>query len=120
MHGIAMQALVGEDFILHKDEVWSELVTPSTTSDELTLQFLFKGFSTTTQRLLFDHLPGGKYHPETEDIVHLQDITSVPTVNTSPERDFAILDRLLREKPNAKLIAIESMMMYRQNKTACG
>lgn len=79
---------------------------------------MFKGFSTTTQRLLLDHLPGGKHHTQSEDILDLQDVASVPTTNTSPERDFAILDRLLREKPNAKLIAIESMMMYRQNKTS--
>ena len=37
---------------------------------------------------------------------------SVPTTNVSPERDFAILDRLLREKPNAHLVALEALLLF--------
>lgn len=47
-----------------------------------------------------------------------KEIESVPTTNVSPEWDFAILDRLLRDKPNATKVALESMMIYRANKTA--
>lgn len=35
----------------------------------------------------------------------------------SPERDFAILDWLMQQKPNANTIALEAMIMYSQNKT---
>ena len=52
------------------------------------------------------------------DTITAKETASVPTTNVSPERDFAILDRLLREKPNANLVAIEAMMMYSQNKTS--
>ena len=84
------------------------------------LQLIFKAFSVTTQHLLLDHLPGGIYHTATvsQHIACSDEIRSVPTTNVSPERDFAVLDRLLREKPNATMVALESMMIYRTNKTA--
>ena len=72
----------------------------------------------TTQRLLLDHLPGGKYHSEVVDTIIVQETATVPTTNVSPERDFAILDRMLRGKPNANLIAIESVILYSQNQTS--
>ena len=69
---------------------------------------------------MLDHLPGGIYHSDTMSSHPdtTEEVLCVPTTNVSPERDFAILDRLLREKPNASLIAIESMMLYSKNKTS--
>ena len=74
----------------------------------------------TTQRLLLDHLPGGKYHwsHSVIDTRMVQETGTVPTTNVAPERDFAVLDRLIREKPNACLIALESMILYAHNKTS--
>ena len=43
---------------------------------------------------------------------------SVPNSNTVSERDFAKLDRLLREKPNATTIALEGLVLFSNNKTA--
>lgn len=37
---------------------------------------------------------------------------SVPTTNTTVERDFGMLDRLMREKPSASTLALEAMIMY--------
>ena len=71
----------------------------------------------TTQRLLIDHLPERKYYSITDTEV-ISEASSVPTTNVSPERDFAILDRLLKQKPNANTIALEAMIMYSQNKTS--
>lgn len=82
---------LGEDFIVHTDEVWYELIAPSAEFDVLTqqlLQFLFKGFSTTTQSLLLDHLPGGIHHTQSENVVDIQDVTSVPTTNRARFRHF--------------------------------
>ena len=42
----------------------------------------------------------------------------MPTTNVAPERDFAVLDRLLHEKPNAMSIALEAMILFSHNKTA--
>jgi len=60
------------------------------------LQLLFGAFSVTTQRLLLDHLPGGKYHCVVDPVI-VHETASVPTTNVAPERDFAVLDRLIRE-----------------------
>ena len=47
-----------------------------------------------------------------------QEVASVPISNISPERDFAALYRLMREKPNACLVALESMFLYAYNRTS--
>ena len=57
------------------------------------------------QRLLLDHLPGGMYHSVTDSSV-VEETSSVPTTKVSPEHDFAMLDRLMSEKPNATRIAL--------------
>ena len=104
---------------LHEDEVWSVL-TESNENDQQTqelLQILFNAFSVTTQRLLIDHLPEGKHYSVTDTEI-INETASVPTTNVSPERDFAILDRLMQQKPNANTIALEAMIMYSQNKTS--
>ena len=114
----------GEAFLdsageVHKDEVWLALINPCD-SDAMTtelLQVLFGAFSITTQRMLLDHLPGGQYHSVTDQRI-IEETTSIPTTNVQPERDFAIFDRLLREKPNATSIALESVILFSQNKTS--
>lgn len=112
-------AICFQDPDIHKDEVWDALVQ-STTSDTMTqelLQLIFHAFSVTTQRLLIDHLPGGIYHDVTDDVL-IEEASSVPTTNLSPERDFAVLDRFLREKPNAHMIALEALILFSHNKTS--
>lgn len=114
----------GEEFLdsagkVHKDEVWKALVE-SNDSDTMTtelLQVLFGAFSITTQRMLLDHLPGGQYHC-VKSKGCIEEVDSVPTTNVAPERDFAVFDRLLREKPNATSMAIESMILFSHNKTS--
>ena len=104
---------------LHKDEVWNSLTESSknnTETQEL-LHILFKAFYTITQRLLIDHLPKGKYHSVVDTTI-INETASVPTTNVSPERDFAILDRLMRQKPNANVIALEEMILFSRNKTS--
>lgn len=106
------------DDVIH-DDVWRALVRPDS-SDTMTqelLQLLFNTFSVTTQRLLIDHLLDGIHHNVTDETI-VQEIASVPTTNVSPERDFAVLDRYLREKPNAQLISLEAMFLFAHNKTS--
>ena len=116
--------LQGNDFLedcpkIHKDEVWDSL-TESNEIDDKTqevLQLLFGSFSSTTQRLLLDHLPGGVYNSVADPLM-VKETASVPTTNIAPERDFAVLDRLILEKPNASLVALESMILYSHNKSS--
>ena len=81
------------------------------------LQLLLKSFSQTTQRMLIDHLPGGEFHNVSNPRV-IAEIKSVPTTNVAPERDFAVLDRLMSQKPNATHIALEALLLYSHNKTS--
>lgn len=43
---------------------------------------------------------------------------SVPKTNVQPERDFAVLDRLMSQKPNSSYIALESLILCSHNKTS--
>ena len=63
-----------------------------------------------------DHLPGG-YLDEPSKQLKIE-TRSVPNSNTISERDFAKLDRLLREKPNASTLSLEGIILFTNNKTA--
>ena len=58
------------------------------------LQLLFKGFTFTVERLLADHLPDGEFHNVSDPRI-ISETMSVPKRNVVPERDFALLDRLM-------------------------
>ena len=108
---------------VHVDEVWDTLTCSQTEvpeSDAKTqelLQLVFAAFALTTERMLIDHLPGGKFHHDSADSRLTEETASVPTTNIAPERDFAVLDRMLREKPNASTAALEAMILFSHNKT---
>ena len=101
-----------------KDDKWIELVTPcsSDSETEVVLEALFASLSSLTRRLLHDHLPGGKLHSPSASLQ--AETVNVAKTNTVSERDFAMLDRMMREKPNASTAAIEGMILYANNKTA--
>ena len=42
----------------------------------------------------------------------IEETRSVPTTNITPERDFAVVDRLMCQKPNATYIALESVILF--------
>ena len=111
-------AVIFPDFPPSEDEIWNSLIAPSeydAIAQEL-LQVLFGSFSVLLSRLVRDHLPGGDLD---EPSLQLQEETkSVPKTNTVSERDFAKLDRLLREKPNATTLSLEAMILFTNNKTA--
>lgn len=103
--------ILGNDFLedcpeIHND-VWDSLIKPNDKFDVMTielLQLLFGVFFNTTQRLLVDHLPGGIYNSVTDSVL-VEEVSAVPITNVAPERDFAILDRMIREKQNASTLA---------------
>jgi hypothetical protein len=70
-------------------------------------------------RQLGDYLPGGKFNIDSSPNFEKLKETSVnvSTTNIVSERDFANLDRLRREKPNANTIALEGMILFTNNKT---
>ena len=112
------EAILFPDFPPTEDVIWQHLITPSE-HDPLVLviiQTLFHAFSALISRLVDDHLPGGKYDEPTSQL-QVQ-TASVPKTNVISERDFARLDRLLREKPNASTLSLEAMVLFSNNRTA--
>ena len=103
---------------LHTDEILESLIVPSEEFDESTkqcLELLFGSLSIVTKRMLNDHLEGGKYDGFNENL--RKETVSVSTTNSLAERNFGMLDRLIREKPNANMIVYEAIIMNRTNKT---
>ena len=99
------------------DAVFDALTAPDE-SDSLVLellQLLCGTFHTFSSRLLADHLYGG-VHSNLSEEARAQ-TSSVPTTNRVSEKDFALLDPLVREKPNAALIALEGVILFANNKT---
>ena len=101
------------------DPVAKDLCVPSEFDDmaQEALELIFKSFSSTTQRLVQDHLPGGAFHSVKDPVIACE-VVFVSKTNVVPERDFAVLDRLLSEKPNATYIALESLLLYSHNQTS--
>ena len=102
------------------DPVRHKLLEPSEKYDILAqelLEVMFKAFCTTTRRMLTDHLPGGKFHGKEDDSELVSEVASVPKTNVISERDFAMLDRMIRDKPNATTVALEAMILYANNQT---
>ncbi len=52
------------------------------------IELIFKSFSSTTKRLVLDHLPGGEFH-SVSDAQIAREVKFVPKTNVAPERDFA-------------------------------
>jgi len=102
------------DYPITKDEIWDHLIASTdhdATTQEL-LEILCGAFSALLSRLVQDHLPGGVYcNPSTNET------KSVSKTNVVSTRDFGMLDRLLREKPNATMLSLEAMVMFPSNKT---
>ena len=117
---VSGEAILFSIFLLTKDQIYESLFTTSVydaTAWEI-LEVLFGAFSTLVyvSRLVEDQLPDGKHgNPSVELITETK---SVPTTNVISERNFANLDRFLREKPNASTLSLEAMIMLSNNKTA--
>ena len=80
------------------------------------LSLIFAGFVTVSERMLEDHLVDGKYYEPNEEL--RQESMGVSTTNANPERDFGILDRLMKLKPKAVHIIYEGMIMFTRNNTS--
>ena len=112
------EAILYSDIPPVEDAIFSSLITPSeydATAQEI-LQTLFNALSLLVSRFVDDHLPGGKY--DNPSIQLTAETKSVPKTNVISERDFAKLDRLLREKPNATTLCLEGMILFANNKTS--
>ena len=102
--------------LMNKDDIFDSLIGKNPL-DELTkqlLEIIFGSFSIITRRMLHDHLKGGKYDKPSNDL--FEQCASAPNENVFTESNFGCLDRLMREKPNANDITLESIIMCKSNK----
>eukprot|EP00112_Aurelia_sp_Birch-Aquarium-sp1_P013961 Seg299.3 transcript_id=Seg299.3/GoldUCD/mRNA.D3Y31 product="hypothetical protein" protein_id=Seg299.3/GoldUCD/D3Y31 len=107
---------------VHKDDIFDYLILPRGGEfDGLTkqcLEVIFSGFTVVTKRLLGDHLKGGVLWDKSSDKNFMEETKSVKKSNVLAERDFGMLDHLMKLKPKATDFAIEGLLMFKANKTA--
>ena len=103
--------------LVNKDKIYHELIKPwehDTAMVKPLLELIFTGFVSVSKRMLFDHVEGEFKNPSESVISESQ---SVPTTNVAAERDFGMLDRLMKLKPKALDLSIEAIVMFNTNKT---
>ena len=114
----------GEDVLFEgkhdsTDPIFISLVAPNSDLDEMTkqvLEIIFITFCQVTEKMLEDHLPSGKHVGMGEK--KMSETKSVPRTNVGVERDFGMLDRIMRLKPNASVLVYEGIIMSVRNKTS--
>ncbi|XP_065656137.1 uncharacterized protein LOC136081830 [Hydra vulgaris] len=106
--------------LLHQDVVYTKLFecTQNDEFDSLTVQSLeiiFHSILVILERQCADQLPGGKYWNPSNSVSEAA--SNVPVTNKASESDFAILDLMVRTKPNANVQTIQALTMWSQNQT---
>jgi hypothetical protein len=140
--------LLGKGLAGEKDDsdcVFAELLQSNDEDNQLVcelLQMLCKSFWLVADRMVGDHLEDGVFSEKSPATLNSETV-NLPKTNACSERYFALLDRyamfyyvnttllthpfilnssfshrLLREKPNCSMVALESMIMFKRNKTA--
>ena len=71
-------------------------------------------FEVVTERMLSDHTENGKYG--SENLQLREETKSIATTNNDPEKDFGMLDHLMKLKTKALDLAYEGNIMYFRNK----
>ena len=103
------------------------MITPNVEFDEMAkqcLELIFGAFVVVSKRMLHDHLSDGKLYIYIYIYIYLfffsesliQVAKSVPATNADAERDFGMLDRLMKIKPKALDIVYEGIIMFNRNK----
>jgi len=105
----------------NKDVLFESLFAPSEDEelDMLTqqaLEVVCAAILILLERQAEEQLPGGKYWQPSE--AEQQKSQHVPTTNVVSERDFAVLDNLIRSKPNASSLSCEAYIMWLNNQTS--
>ena len=102
-----------------KDLLYEELFKDTLDTDldiytQISLELIVTSFILIIERQAKDQLDRGKYFQPSEELQRSS--RNVPTTNTVSERDFAILDILLRLKPAAAFLSLETYILWINNK----
>ena len=118
--------LRGESFcdpsFINRDDCLIKLLEPCDEQIQLMtkqcLEIVFGGLKMVTRHMLHDHLDDGKYGQANNlDCDIWSQTKSVATTNVESERDFRMLDRLMKLKPKALDLEYEGNILYIRNKT---
>ena len=117
-------SIFGNNVEIHKDKIFDYVFSPrDEVFEDLTkqcLEVIFSGFLVVTKRLLGDHLKGGSLWQKGGDESFREETKSVGKSNVSAQRDFGMLDYLMKLKPKATDFAIEGLIMFKANNTSHG
>ena len=108
-----------ENIKISKDNVYNSLLLPPDILYEPTkqcLEIICGSLCIVTRRMLNDHLKDVKYANPCEQLY--KEAVIVSTTNIIAERNFGMLDRFIREKPHANMVACEAIIMNRSKKTS--
>ena len=89
--------------------------------DDLTkqcLELILGGFCVAAKQLLFHHLEGRALDGKEIDTNDRMETSSVSVTNAQLERDFGVLDNLMRSHPRATTIALGGLIMCTNNKVS--
>ena len=104
---------------IHKDQIYQSLMEPNTplidSLTQLALEVMMTSLLIILERQAKDNLPEGKHWNPSEK--ERSSASHIPKTNTCSERDFAMLDMLLRNKPAAGTHVFEVIIMWTNNKT---
>ena len=104
---------------VNKDVCYRKLITPDELIDDMTkqaLEIIFSGLAVVTRQILHDHVGDGKFANGRNDQELVKETQSVNITNVKADRDFGMLDRLMKLKPKALDIVHESIIMFTRNK----
>ena len=71
------------------------------------LELILASLASKTQKMLHEQLPGGVHTDMNEE--QMPESKSVPLTSVTVERDFGLLDFMVRERPHAYMGTIESV-----------
>ncbi len=119
--------LMTKDFVLfesvkvHRDSVFESLFKENEQQNinqltKLALELYCQQCLIILERQGKDQLPGGKYFIPQENIRAISQC--VPTTNVISERDFAMLDWLMKFKPHSSTLHKSTLIQWKNNKTA--
>ncbi|XP_066298380.1 uncharacterized protein [Branchiostoma lanceolatum] len=105
----------------HKDALFDSLFAATGDEDldvltQQALEVVCSALLILLERQAEEQLPGGQFWQPTETEVKRAD--HVPTTNVVSERDFAIVDNLIRAKPNATSLSLEAYLLWMNNETS--
>ena len=111
----SMNVIFNTTKMLYWESLFKETTEEFDILTQQALEMILHAVLIILERQCVDQLPGGKYWHASNSIKICSE--SVPTTNKASERDFAILDLLIRTKPNVSIHGIQALTMWARNET---